>query len=329
MSKMVKCEKWSFRDYIRSTFEDEWYDASLKDLRTHTYIINNDFITNKRNYCYNYGDLKFLRTEMQKYVTLDTILYNSVIKFGVHNKFVKIQEIQEIFDEMKANHIKPTIITYTTCIKAFDNAENYGKVQELFNEMKANHIQPTAVTYNTCIKAFDNAENYGKVQEIFDEMKANHIKPTDVTYSTCIKAFDNAGNYEKIQELFDEMKANHIKPTDVTYTTCIKAFDNAENYGKVQELFDEMKANKMLYTIIKTISKTEIDIHGMSDILLKYYLKDIKDDLLKTKQFKIICGRGLHSDNGAVLKPIIQEFCKKHHLLYKIDSRGGRIITNP
>jgi hypothetical protein len=68
---------------------------------------------------------------------------------------------------------------------------------------------------------------------------------------------------------------------------------------------------------------------SLIDRLYSNYLEDIKDTLLKIKNFTIICGRGLHSDNGAVLKPTILEFCAHHHLLYKIDSCGGRIIINP
>ena len=256
---MPKLVKWSFREYIISTFEYELYDASLKDPRIHTSIINDDFIKNKRDYYYNYGDLRFLRTEMRKYVILNTILYNSLIKFGVHNKFVKIQEIQELFEELKSKKIEPDIITYTTYMKALDNAEKYDELINVFEELKSKKIEPNIITYNTYMKALDNAENY----------------------------------------------------------------------EKAQELFNEMKANKILHANIKTLSKTEIDIHGLADIVLKYYLKDIKDTVLKTRQFKIICGRGLHSDNGAVLKPTILEFCAHHHLLYKIDSCGGRIIINP
>jgi hypothetical protein len=80
---------------------------------------------------------------------------------------------------------------------------------------------------------------------------------------------------------------------------------------------------------IKKVSRDTIDIHRINKKELNLYLLKNIQFILNTKQFKIICGRGLHSDNGSVLKPIILEFCKKHHLLYKIDSRGGRIITNP
>ena len=64
-----------------------------------------------------------------------------------------IKEAIELHRRMAA----PNAFTFSTVIKACDNAGDFGKALEFFAEMKAAGVPPNVVTFNTVIKACDNA----------------------------------------------------------------------------------------------------------------------------------------------------------------------------
>jgi len=97
----------------------------------------------------------------------------------------------------------------------------------------------------------------------------------------------------------------------------------------IKELYKSRhKSGKICYDI-KYIDEYEIDVHRVTKLTLLNYLKTNIKIIMKTKPYKIICGKGNHSENNPVLKDSIIQFCVSRNLKYKSDSKGGRIIINP
>ena len=104
--------------------------------------------------------------------------------------------------------------------------------------------------------------------------------------------------------------------------------NNTRFYGiHIKPIYKKMEKEGIISVKLKR--KGGINIHGMQQIDLKQFMETNFDIIKRTKQYKIICGRGNHSENVPVLKKVIIEFCKSNKLKFKTDSNGGRIIINP
>ena len=123
------------------------------------------------------------------------------------------------------------------------------------------------------------------------------------------------------------MEKEGIEIDTITCNTYMKALANMNDCDGVKRIYKKMKKESMISVKLKR--KGEIDIHGMQQIDLKQFMETNFDIIKRTKQYKIICGRGNHSENGPILKKVIIEFCKSNKLKFKADSNGGRIIINP
>ena len=86
---------------------------------------------------------------------------------------------------MKAAGVPPDVVTFSTLIKACNNAGDLGKAFEVLAEMAG--VAPNAVTVRTLIKACDNAGDFGKAFEVLAEMKAAGIRPNVVTFSALMR----------------------------------------------------------------------------------------------------------------------------------------------
>ena len=194
----------------------------------------------------------------------------------------------------------PDPFTYSALIKACDNAGDLGKALELFAEMKAAGVTPTVITYTIVIKACSNTRDIkeavpvfvgghadrrhvqhpdqgvrqrrgprqgargpgdlGKALEVLAEMKAVVIRPNDGTFNVRIKACDNARDLGKALEVLAEMKVAGVTPTVGTFNALIKPC--AGDLGKALAVLAEMKTVRVtptagtFDTLIKTCDNT-------------------------------------------------------------------------
>ena len=119
------------------------------------------------------------------------------------------------------------------------------------------------------------------------------------------------------------------KLTKEVFLRLKEKLDTSSIYKTDEELNDLDIRTELTYRGKSVTSNIRTTIHGMQQIDLKQFMETNFDIIKRTKQYKIICGRGNHSENGPVLKKVIIEFCKSNKLKFKADSNGGRIIINP
>ncbi|CAB4286073.1 unnamed protein product [Prunus armeniaca] len=151
-----------------------------------------------------------------------------------------IHGMLELLQEMEANAIEPTHVSYTVVIKGLIKL---GKLQEavhLVEEMYAKGITPDQITYNTLIKCFCKARDFKKAFQLHNEMLIHNLEPTPVTYNVLINGLCVYGDLMDADRLLVSLCDCNINLTKVAYTTLIKAHCAKDDVHRAVGLFHQM-----------------------------------------------------------------------------------------
>lgn len=84
---------------------------------------------------------------------INTIIFTTMIKG--YSKAHKLQKALALYDKMTANaHTEPNNVTYNSLLDCCVRCGDIDKAAELFAEMKARHVKPDLITFSTLIKGY-------------------------------------------------------------------------------------------------------------------------------------------------------------------------------
>lgn len=89
----------------------------------------------------------------------------------------------EIFDQMKREGVKPTVVTYSALISAAEKGQQWKLALEVLEEMKAAGHGANVIAYSAAISALSKGQMWHKALELFREIEASGGKPSIVTYN--------------------------------------------------------------------------------------------------------------------------------------------------
>ena len=245
------------------------------------------------------------------------------------------QDFKEVLKKIINQYGNLNCRTFMTIIKRLKEEirrgnvyKNKGDILFLITEIEK-YSKLDTFLYNTILNlCSNNTRFYGiHIKPIYKKMEKEGIEIDTITCNTYMKALDNMNDFEGVKRIYEKMEKEGIEIDTITCNTYMKALANMNDCDGVKRIYKKMEKEGMISVKLKR--KGGIDIHGMQQIDLKQFMETNFDIIKRTKQYKIICGRGNHSENVPVLKKVIIEFCKSNKLKFKADSNGGRIIINP
>lgn len=165
-----------------------------------------------------------------------------------------------VFQEMRHNgriHIDAPV--YNTLIDACAGAGDIHRALETLQAMLEAGVRPTVITYTSLIKACEihgGSSMIALAEDLFAEMqqRSNHfsdfIAPTHVTFQHLMQAhlsvpFDDV-NTTRVIELFDEMISRGIAPSRKTSRLCIRAAMGANNVERVLSTIELLRKTKSI-----------------------------------------------------------------------------------
>ena len=89
----------------------------------------------------------------------------------------------EIFEQMKREGVKPTVVTYSALISAAEKGQQWKLALEVLEEMKAAGHGANVIAYSAAISALSKGQMWHKALELFREIEASGGKPSIVTYN--------------------------------------------------------------------------------------------------------------------------------------------------
>ncbi|KAL3650874.1 hypothetical protein CASFOL_007277 [Castilleja foliolosa] len=143
----------------------------------------------------------------------------------------KPKNAERLWNQMKREGIKPTVVTYGTLIEGFCRNREVDVAMELVTEMKASGIEPNAIVYNSIIDALGEAGRFKEALGMLERFSILETGPTIYTYNSLVKGFCKAGDMVEASKILRMMIDDKCLPTSMTYGYFFKHFAKA---GKIK-----------------------------------------------------------------------------------------------
>jgi pentatricopeptide repeat protein len=166
-----------------------------------------------------------------------TATYNVLLKAHCSDAAAPIDDAVRLF----RNIPKPDACSYNTLIDGLCRRSRRSEALELFSEMAANDIAPTVVTYTTFINWLAREGCLDDALEMFDEMARRGIAPNVVTYSSLIDGLCKGGRAASALELLDRMVKEKKLPNTITYSSVINGLCKEGRLREATEILDRMR----------------------------------------------------------------------------------------
>ncbi|PNT72559.1 hypothetical protein BRADI_2g46220v3 [Brachypodium distachyon] len=166
-----------------------------------------------------------------------TATYNVLLKAHCSDASAPIEDAVRLF----RNIPKPDACSYNTVIDGLCRRSRRADAQEIFSEMVANGVAPTVVTYTTVINWLARDGCLDDALKMFDEMGRIGIAPNVVTYSSLIDGLCKGGRAASALELLDRMAKEAKLPNTITYSSVINGLCKEDRLNEAMEVLDRMR----------------------------------------------------------------------------------------
>ncbi|KAK3153552.1 hypothetical protein QOZ80_2BG0177100 [Eleusine coracana subsp. coracana] len=107
--------------------------------------------------------------------------------------------------------VAPDAATFTTVMHWLARAGDVDGAMRVWAELKA-RSRPTVVSYTACVKILFDAGRAAGARAVFGEMVAEGLRPTCKTYTVLIEHLADAGKFKATLDIMDEMQEAGIEP---------------------------------------------------------------------------------------------------------------------
>ncbi|XP_068645029.1 pentatricopeptide repeat-containing protein At3g61520, mitochondrial-like [Aristolochia californica] len=168
-------------------------------------------------------------------ITLNAII-DGMCKHG------RISSAINFFHEMcTAKGLKGNVITYTTLIGAFLQANNVDRAMQLFKEMMNNGLSPDSITYFTLISGLSHAGRLEEACSVAMAMKQDGLSLDVDAYNVLINGLCKKNKLDKAYELLQEMDKAGVKPNQATFNSLISSFSKSGDFSTAHQLMNSME----------------------------------------------------------------------------------------
>ncbi|CAG8611236.1 2351_t:CDS:1 [Ambispora leptoticha] len=228
--------------------------------------------------------MEIFRSIERDRLTYDDRTFNAIMNFRVKMNLndKNMDEVADLFREMKKRRIQPTTVTYSILINALVQAKRKDEAVELYKEMQRYNIpdnvqilksldisklealkmmrQKSSFTerdYNELIANAIKESDWIHAFEVFKTMRQKGVEPTITTYTIFIEAYIKNSEIDLAMDIFKGMKHEGIQPDIYIFTSLIKGNLKVSRFGEALELIslmekDGVKGNTVtMNTLIK------------------------------------------------------------------------------
>ena len=108
-------------------------------------------------------------------------------------------------------------------------------------QLRAQHLKPTTVTYNVLISACARCSNNRRAAELFAEMRREGLEPNIITYATVIKGFCLSGALQEAEEAVTQAATSRVGINDRITTSLLRG---CLIWGDVERVLPFVRAHR-------------------------------------------------------------------------------------
>eukprot|EP00262_Sarcandra_glabra_P006495 TRINITY_DN18820_c0_g1_i1.p1 TRINITY_DN18820_c0_g1~~TRINITY_DN18820_c0_g1_i1.p1 ORF type:complete len:730 (-),score=108.89 TRINITY_DN18820_c0_g1_i1:340-2529(-) len=181
-------------------------------------------------------------TEMARVgVPANRITYNILLKGYCQQ--LQMDKAKELACEMAEDAgIELDVVSYNILIDGCILVDDSTGALAYFNEMRAQGIAPSKISYTTLMKAFALAGQPKLANKVFDEMLRDpRVKVDLVAYNMLIEGYCRLGLVEEAKKIVQRMRENGFYPDIATYGSLANGIAVARKPGEALLLWKEIK----------------------------------------------------------------------------------------
>lgn len=115
---------------------------------------------------------------------------------------------QTTFDEMVANGVTPTLVTYGALLSACENGRQWKTALSLLDEMP---MKPDHVAYNAVIGACNKANRWAEAISVLDQMDRKKVPPDQKAFDMVARMCLKAGQYDEASQVCQRARRRGIE----------------------------------------------------------------------------------------------------------------------
>jgi pentatricopeptide repeat protein len=129
-------------------------------------------------------DIYAFLTANKRDFTLDEVIYNSILDGCAKTNM--LERAMSVYEDMKANNVKRSNVTYSILVKLYANAKMEDKALQILSEMQENGIKPGIIVYTCLIQTCLRSKRFEQAINLFESLKNDGLKPDHVLYNTIV-----------------------------------------------------------------------------------------------------------------------------------------------
>jgi len=165
--------------------------------------------------------------------------YNTLL--SLLGRLRMINEVEEVFKEMKRHGLQPTATTYGCLINAYGMVHDMAAVFGTLSDMRNAQLQPCAMTYGSVLTACSKAGEKDQAQKIIAEMRATAVEPNVGHFTSLICSCAKSKDEDRARAAFKEMQQHGLYADLVAYTGLLSCIGGPGALQRSEELLEEVR----------------------------------------------------------------------------------------
>ncbi|XP_047073172.1 pentatricopeptide repeat-containing protein At2g01390-like [Lolium rigidum] len=126
----------------------------------------------------------------------------------------RVPAMLRLLAEMLRAGVDPDAATFTTVMHWLGRAGDVDAAMSVWEEMRSRRgrCRPTLVSYTACVKILFDAGRAAEGKRVFEEMVAEGLRPSCTTYTVLIQHLADAGKFEATLEIMSDMQDAGVEP---------------------------------------------------------------------------------------------------------------------
>ncbi|CAK0794232.1 unnamed protein product [Prorocentrum cordatum] len=152
---------------------------------------------------------------------VNAVVYCSVVRSYSQQKEFAL--VWEVYEEMRSRKVVCSNANFNALFDACARSGEMERAPAILEEMKRQGIDANLITWSTLLKGYCQANQLDRAFDILDHMQDScGLEPDEVVYNTLLDGCARQGMLERGLELFERMQASSTQPSCYTLSVLVK-----------------------------------------------------------------------------------------------------------